>query len=45
MKVRSNYPPYLEAVKRFLTELIPRVVDLQVTKVSANLGKSRPEFG
>nr|XP_022302707.1 beta-galactosidase-1-like protein 2 [Crassostrea virginica] len=31
MKVRSNYPPYLEAVKRFLTELIPRIVDLQRT--------------
>ncbi|XP_062577620.1 beta-galactosidase-1-like protein 2 [Saccostrea cucullata] len=29
MKVRSNYPPYVEAVKRFLDELLPRIVDQQ----------------
>ncbi|XP_048741109.2 beta-galactosidase-1-like protein 2 [Ostrea edulis] len=31
MKVRSNYPPYVEAVRRFFDELLPRIVDLQHT--------------
>uniref|UniRef100_K1PC55 Beta-galactosidase-1-like protein 2 n=1 Tax=Magallana gigas TaxID=29159 RepID=K1PC55_MAGGI len=29
IKVRSNYPPYVEAVKRFYNDLIPRITDLQ----------------
>uniref|UniRef100_A0A8W8LK22 Glycoside hydrolase 35 catalytic domain-containing protein n=1 Tax=Magallana gigas TaxID=29159 RepID=A0A8W8LK22_MAGGI len=29
IKVRSNYPPYVEAVRRFYNDLIPRITDLQ----------------
>lgn len=29
IKVRSNYPPYVEAIRRFYNDLIPRITDLQ----------------